>query len=104
MFVNDSSRRAWDEGASADAQTRFTAVAAHLEELIGQRRADVNAAMAQYRMTHVADQYHGKEQRWSQAADNVTEIARKLVASLVTTDGHAVQAMSQAGQAVDAIG
>lgn len=103
MFANDASKRSWDGGASGDAQAQFRAAAAELEHLIAERRADVAAAMQQYTATGVADEYHGKERRWTTAADNVQDIALKLVASLVTTDGHAGQALNQAGQAVASI-
>jgi hypothetical protein len=103
MFTNDPSKRGWDGPASADAQARFNAAAAKLEQLISERRADVNAAMQQYTAKGVADEYHAKERNWTAAADNVQEIALKLVASLVTTDGHGGQALNQAGQAVASI-
>jgi hypothetical protein len=101
---NDTSRRAFDVGASQAAQDHFNAVAGHLESLIDQRDRDVAMAMAEYQATGVSDEYAGKEQRWKAVAGQVRSIIQTLRGSLESNDGTAGLALQRAGSAVANIG
>ncbi|MEU0834713.1 hypothetical protein ABZ339_24870, partial [Streptomyces sp. NPDC005969] len=66
-MAGDSDRRAYDTGASADAQGNIQVVIARLEEVIAARDGQVKAAMADFAADGVSDEYHGKELRWNRA-------------------------------------
>lgn len=99
-----SDRRSYDTGASADAQGNIQAVVARLEEVIGQRDRQVKAAMADFQADGVADEYHGKEQRWNRASTEVKNIVALLKSTLEQNDGTAQSTLSRAKSAVDNIG
>jgi hypothetical protein len=101
---NDTSRRAFDTGASQAAQDHFNAVAGHLESLITQRDRDVSLAMAEYQADGVSDEYAGKEQRWHNVAGQVRLIIQTLRGSLGSNDETAATALQRAGTAVANIG
>ncbi|MDG9721114.1 pore-forming ESAT-6 family protein, partial [Streptomyces sp. DH24] len=82
-------RRSYDTGASADAQTNIQSVIGRLEEVIGQRDRQVKAAMADFTADGVADEYHGKEQRWNKASQEVKNIIHLLKTTLEKNDGTA---------------
>ena len=101
---NDTSRRAFDTGASQTAQDYFNSVANHLESLISQRDRDVSMAMAEYQADGVSDEYAGKEQRWHNVAGQVRSIIQTLRGSLASNDETAATALQRAGTAVANIG
>ncbi|MEV6183482.1 pore-forming ESAT-6 family protein [Streptomyces sp. NPDC052016] len=97
-------RRSYDTGASGDAQGNIQSVIARLEEVIGQRDRQVAAAMADFTADGVADEYHGKEQRWNRASNEVRNIIGLLKTTLEQNDGTAQSTLSRAKAAVDNIG
>ncbi|MFF4588569.1 pore-forming ESAT-6 family protein [Streptomyces sp. NPDC001388] len=99
-----SDRRSYDTGASADAQGNIQAVVARLEEVIGQRDRQVKAAMADFTADGVAEEYHGKEQRWNRASNEVRNIIGLLKSTLEQNDGTAQSTIQRAKAAVDNIG
>lgn len=99
-----SDRRSYDTGASADAQGNIQSVIARLEEVITARDAQVKAAMADFRADGVADEYHGKEQRWNRSSQEVKNIIQLLKTTLEKNDGTAQHTLSRAKAAVDNIG
>ena len=102
--ANDLGRRSFDTGASADAQSQFEAVAAHLESLIDRRTQDVAAARADYLADGASEEYAAKEQRWANVAGEVKGIIRVLRGSLASNDDTAALALGRAKAAVDGIG
>ncbi|MFI2432191.1 pore-forming ESAT-6 family protein [Streptomyces sp. NPDC018693] len=99
-----SDRRSYDSGASADAQGNIQAVVARLEQVITARDSQVKAAMADFQADGVADEYHGKEQRWNRASTEVKNIVALLKSTLEQNDGTAQSTLSRAKAAVDNIG
>ncbi|MET9116417.1 pore-forming ESAT-6 family protein [Streptomyces longwoodensis] len=99
-----SDRRSYDVGASTDAQGNIQSVIARLEEVIGQRDRQVKAAMADFTADGVADEYHGKEQRWNRASTEVKNIIGLLKSTLEQNDGTAQSTLAKAKSAVDNIG
>lgn len=101
---NQSDRRSFDLGASAEAQSNFDRVAGRLEALMAQRDADVRQAMAEYQADGVSEEYHAKEQRWNRVAGEVRTVITTLRAALERNDESARAALQKAKSAVDAIG
>ncbi|MFI5526780.1 pore-forming ESAT-6 family protein [Streptomyces platensis] len=97
-------RRSYDSGASAEAQGNIQAVIARLEQVIAARDAQVKAAMADFAADGVAEEYHGKEQRWNRASQEVRSIIQLLKTTLEKNDGTAHQTLARAKAAVDNIG
>ncbi|WP_112469171.1 pore-forming ESAT-6 family protein [Streptomyces triticisoli] len=97
-------RRSYDTGASADVQGGLQAVVARLEEVIGQRDRQVKAAMADFTADGVADEYHGKEQRWNSASQEVRNIIQLVKSTLEMNDSTAQSTLARAKAAVDNIG
>ncbi|MBV7701090.1 pore-forming ESAT-6 family protein [Streptomyces sp. TRM70350] len=97
-------RRSYDTGASTDAQANIQSVIGRLEEVIGQRDRQVKAAMADFMADGVADEYHGKEQRWNRASQEVRNIIQLLKTTLEKNDATAQSTLSRAKAAVDNIG
>ncbi|WP_406474375.1 pore-forming ESAT-6 family protein [Streptomyces platensis] len=97
-------RRSYDSGASAEAQGNIQAVIARLEQVIAARDAQVKAAMSDFAADGVADEYHGKEQRWNSASQEVRSIIQLLKTTLEKNDGTAHQTLARAKAAVDNIG
>ncbi len=102
-MANQTDRRDYDIAASGDAQQNFEAVAGRLEALIGQRDAEVRAAMADYQADGSSEEYAAKEQRWNTVANEVRTIIRTLRSSLQQNDETATQTLQRAKSAVDAI-
>ena len=96
-------RRSYDTGASGEAQANIHTIVSRLEALIGTHDTDVKTAMADYEATGVSDEYHAKEIKWHNAANEVREIIRLVKTTLEQNDGHAQTALSQASSAVQAI-
>ncbi|WP_432141884.1 pore-forming ESAT-6 family protein [Streptomyces sp. bgisy084] len=97
-------RRSYDSGASAEAQGNIQAVIARLEQVIAERDAQVKAAMSDFAADGVAEEYHGKEQRWNRASQEVRSIIQLLKTTLEKNDGTAHQTLARAKAAVDNIG
>ncbi|MEW2434100.1 MULTISPECIES: pore-forming ESAT-6 family protein [Streptomyces] len=97
-------RRSYDSGASAEAQGNIQAVIARLEQVIAARDAQVKAAMSDFAADGVAEEYHGKEQRWNSASQEVRSIIQLLKTTLEKNDGTAHQTLARAKAAVDNIG
>lgn len=96
-------RRAYDTGASHEAQANIHAIISRLEALIGQHDGDVKSALADFEATNVSAEYAAKEHRWHQAAQETREIIRLVKQTLASNDQTAQQALSKAGAAVAAI-
>ncbi|MER7402650.1 pore-forming ESAT-6 family protein [Streptomyces sp. NPDC000070] len=99
-----SDRRAYDTGASADAQSNIQGVIGRLESLITERDKQVKAAMADFTADGVAEEYHGKEARWNKASQEVKNIIHLLKTTLEKNDGTAQSTIQRAKAAVDNIG
>ncbi|MEN3583839.1 MULTISPECIES: pore-forming ESAT-6 family protein [unclassified Streptomyces] len=97
-------RRSYDTGASADVQASLRTVIGNLERVLGDRDRAVRAAMADYQADGVSDEYHGKEVRWSSAANEVRDIIRLVRATLEENDSTAQTTLARARAAVDNIG
>ncbi|MEU9322151.1 pore-forming ESAT-6 family protein [Streptomyces sp. NPDC048295] len=103
-MAGDGDRRAYDTGASSDAQGNIQVVIARLEEVIAARDGQVKAAMADFAADGVADEYHGKELRWNRASQEVRNIIQLLKTTLEQNDGTAQHTITRAKAAVDNIG
>ncbi|MCX4533610.1 MULTISPECIES: pore-forming ESAT-6 family protein [unclassified Streptomyces] len=103
-MAGGSDRRAYDTGASADAQGNIQVVIARLEEVIAARDGQVKAAMADFTADGVSDEYHGKELRWNRASQEVKSIIQLLKTTLEKNDGTAQHTITRAKAAVDNIG
>ncbi|MGY4954857.1 pore-forming ESAT-6 family protein [Streptomyces nigrescens] len=97
-------RRSYDSGASAEAQGNIQTVIGRLEQVIAARDAQVKAAMADFAADGVAEEYHGKEQRWNRASHEVRSIIQLLKTTLEKNDSTAHQTLARAKAAVDSIG
>ncbi|KOG37813.1 pore-forming ESAT-6 family protein [Streptomyces resistomycificus] len=104
MAGSGADRRSYDMGASSDAQTNIQAVVGRLETLIAARDKHVATAMADFTADGVADEYHGKEQRWTKASNEVKSIIALLKSTLEQNDGTAQSTIQRAKAAVDNIG
>jgi uncharacterized protein YukE len=104
MAGSGADRRSYDSGASSDAQANIQAVVGRLEGLLAQRERQVKAAMADFVADGVADEYHGKEQRWISASQEVRNIIALLKSTLEQNDGTAQSTVQRAKAAVDNIG
>ncbi len=102
--MGNSDRRSYDTGASAEAQTNLAGVISQLESVINARDGQVKRAMADFQADGVSDEYHGKEQRWNRAANEVRQIIHLVRSTLEKNDGTAQQTLSHAKSAVDGIG
>ncbi|WP_155057068.1 pore-forming ESAT-6 family protein, partial [Streptomyces blattellae] len=89
-------RRSYDTGASSDAQANIQAVIARLESVIDDRDRQVKAAMADFTADGVADEYHGKEQRWNSASNEVRNIIALLKSTLEKNDATAQSTLQRA--------
>ncbi|MEU5542546.1 pore-forming ESAT-6 family protein [Streptomyces sioyaensis] len=99
-----SDRRSYDTATSAETQGNIQAVIARLEQVIAARDAQVKAAMSDFAADGVAEEYHGKELRWSRASQEVKSIIQLLKTTLEKNDGTAHQTLARAKTAVDNIG
>jgi uncharacterized protein YukE len=104
MAGSGADRRSYDTGASADAQSNIQVVIGRLEEVIANRDRQVKTAMADFTADGVADEYHGKEQRWNNASQEVKNIIGLLKSTLEKNDGTAQSTLQRAKAAVDNIG
>ncbi|WP_073948375.1 pore-forming ESAT-6 family protein [Streptomyces kebangsaanensis] len=104
MAGSGADRRSYDMGASADVQGGLQAVVARLEAVIGERDRQVKAAMADFSADGVADEYHGKEQRWNSASQEVRNIIQLVKSTLEMNDSTAQSTLARAKAAVDSIG
>ncbi|MDH6623405.1 hypothetical protein M2271_001192 [Streptomyces sp. LBL] len=104
MAGSGSDRRSYDINASADAQSNIQVVIGRLEEVIANRDRQVKTAMADFTADGVADEYHGKEQRWTNASNEVKSIIGLLKSTLEKNDGTAQSTIQRAKAAVNNIG
>ncbi|WP_445330500.1 pore-forming ESAT-6 family protein [Streptomyces sp. GSL17-111] len=104
MVVAGEDRRSYDTGASSEVQGSLAGVIGQLEKVISDRDRQVKAAMADFQADGVSEQYHGAEQRWNNAANEVRAIVALLRGTLEKNDGTASQALQRAKAAVDGIG
>ncbi|WP_030383368.1 MULTISPECIES: pore-forming ESAT-6 family protein [unclassified Streptomyces] len=103
-MAQGADRRSYDTGASGDAQSNIQAVVGRLEEVIAARDRQVKAAMSDFTADGVADEYHGKEQRWNRASQEVKNIITLVKSTLEKNDGTAQSTIARAKAAVDNIG
>lgn len=97
-------RRSYDIGASQQVQGDLQSIIGQIEALIATRDGQVKAAMADFTADGVSDQYHDKEVRWRNAADEVRNIIGLIRTTLDKNDATAHTALQKAGQAVANIG
>lgn len=97
-------RRAYDTGASSEAQGNIQAVIARLEQVIQARDTQVKNAMKDFQADGVADDYHAKELRWYSTSQEVRNIIQLLKSTLEKNDATAQQTIQRAKAAVDNIG
>ncbi|MDQ1009556.1 pore-forming ESAT-6 family protein [Streptomyces sp. NPDC002867] len=97
-------RRAYDTGASSEAQGNIQAVIARLEQVIQARDTQVKNAMKDFQADGVADDYHAKELRWNNTSQEVRNIIQLLKTTLEKNDVTAQQTIQRAKAAVDNIG
>lgn len=101
--MSSDGRRSYDTGASAEAQTNLHAIIGRLETLIGQHQSDVRTALSDFEATGVSDEYHAKEVKWQNAANEVRTIIQLVKSTLEANDGTAQTTLSKASAAVQAI-
>jgi hypothetical protein len=104
MAGSGADRRSYDTTASADVQGTLQSVIGRLEQVIGERDRQVKAAMADFTADGVADEYHGKEQRWNRASQEVRNIIQLVKTTLEKNDATAQSTLARAKAAVDNIG
>ncbi|GAA2480654.1 MULTISPECIES: pore-forming ESAT-6 family protein [Actinomycetes] len=104
MAGSGADRRSYDTGASADVQGNLAGVIAQLESVIAARDKQVKKAMADFTADGVADEYHGKEQRWNNASQEVRNIIHLLKTTMEKNDSTAHSTLAKAKSAVDNIG
>ncbi|AKG44127.1 pore-forming ESAT-6 family protein [Streptomyces sp. JH002] len=97
-------RIGYDVNASGEAQTNIHGVIQQLEQVISARDGHVKNAMADFQADGVSEQYHGAEQRWNTAAEEVRTIIGLLKSTLENNDGTAQNTLRRAQGAVDGIG
>ncbi|MFC0597320.1 pore-forming ESAT-6 family protein [Streptomyces palmae] len=97
-------RRSYDSGASGEVQGNIGVIIARLEQVLTDRDTAVKAAMAEFTADGVADEYHGKEARWTKAAAEVRSIIQLVRTTLEKNDATAAQTLARAKAAVDGIG
>lgn len=97
-------RIAYDTNASSGVQSDISGIIGQLETLMGQRDAQVNAAMADFQADGVSDDYHQVEQRWRKASGEVRTIISLIKNTLELNDGTAGGTQAKARQAVQNIG
>ncbi|GGW82867.1 pore-forming ESAT-6 family protein [Streptomyces lomondensis] len=97
-------RRSYDTDASGEVQISLHAVIGQLERVLADRDRAVKAAMADFTADGVADEYHGKENRWHSAAGEVREVIRLVRTTMEQNDGTAQTTLAKARAAVDNIG
>ncbi|MFB7931985.1 pore-forming ESAT-6 family protein [Streptomyces sp. NPDC056039] len=97
-------RRSYDTDASGEVQVSLHTVIGQLERVLTDRDRAVKAAMADFTADGVADEYHGKENRWHAAAGEVREIIRLVRTTMEQNDGTAQTTLAKARAAVDNIG
>ncbi|WP_432067170.1 pore-forming ESAT-6 family protein [Streptomyces sp. C10-9-1] len=97
-------RRAYDTGASSEAQGNIQAVIARLEQVMTARDTQVKNAMKDFAADGVAEDYHAKELRWYSTSQEVRNIIQLLKTTLEKNDVTAQQTLARARSAVDNIG
>ncbi|MER6997095.1 pore-forming ESAT-6 family protein [Streptomyces sp. NPDC000410] len=97
-------RRSYDTGASVDVQGGLQGIIAWLELVLEDRDRAVKAAMADFQADGVSEEYHGKEVRWNNAANEVRNIIQLVRGTLERNDATAQSTLARAKAAVDAIG
>jgi len=97
-------RRSYDTGTSQQVQGDLSGIISRLEGVIGQRQADVSAAMSDFQADGVSEEYRVVEQRWSRAATEVREIIDLLRTTMGKNDETATAAQTRASNAVQGIG
>ncbi|OLT28586.1 hypothetical protein BJF83_15015 [Nocardiopsis sp. CNR-923] len=95
-----SGRNAYNTDASSEVQGNINGIMNRLEAIIGQHESDVATAMSDFEADGVSDEYHGKEQKWDAAANEVREIIRLVRETLESNDATAQETLSRAGAAV----
>ena len=97
-------RRSFDTGTSQQVQGDLAGIIARLEATIGQRSADVAAAMADFQADGVSEEYRTVEDRWNRAANEVRQIIDLVKTTMVRNDETAGSTLARARAAVQGIG
>ena len=97
-------RRGFDTGTSQQVQGDLAGIVARLEATIGQRGADVAAAMADFQADGVSEEYRVVEDRWHRAAAEVRQILDLVRTTMVRNDETAAGTLARARAAVQGIG
>jgi hypothetical protein len=103
-MAGGTDRRSYDVSASTEAQGNLRVVIGQLEQVMAARDAQVKAAMSDFAADGVADDYHAKELRWTNASQEVRNIINLLTTTLEKNDDTAQQTLARARSAVDNIG
>ena len=97
-------RRSFDTGTSQQVQGDLAGIVARLEAAIGQRSADVAAAMSDFQADGVSEEYRTVEDRWNRAATEVRQIIDLVKTTMVRNDETAGTTLARARSAVQGIG
>jgi hypothetical protein len=99
-----SDRISFDTGVSGAVQGDIASVVGRLEALMGQRDAQVSAAMSDFQADGVSEEYQQVEARWKRASGEVRAIIDLVRETLARNDETAVAAQGRARTAVANIG
>ena len=102
--MTTTDRRSFDTGTSQQVQGDLAGIVARLESVIGQRSADVAAAMADFQADGVSEDYRAVEQRWNRSAGEVRQIIDLVKTTMLRNDETATNTLSRARTAVQSIG
>lgn len=93
-------QNSYDSGASEEAQANIRRITDRLESLLGERQADVNAAMSEFEADGVDEAYRDVEKSWEDAGNEVRQIIHLLRTTLEENDTTASETLSRANEAV----
>jgi hypothetical protein len=99
-----SDRVSFDTGVSGAVQAEIAGVVGRLEALMGQRDAQVGAALSDFQADGVSEEYQHVEARWKSASGEVRGIIDLVRETLARNDETAVAAQGRARTAVANIG
>jgi hypothetical protein len=97
-------RRSFDTGISQQVQGDLAGIISRLEANIGQRSADVAAAMSDFTADGVSEEYRVVEDRWNRAATEVRTIIDLVKTTMTRNDETAGTTLAAARSAVQGIG
>ncbi|PRY62826.1 hypothetical protein BCF74_10333 [Knoellia remsis] len=102
--MGTTDRISFDTGASAGVQGDIGTLIGQIESVMGQRDAQVAAAMSDFQADGVSEEYQAVELRWKNAASEVRNIIALVKSTLAENDSTASSAQARARAAVQNIG